>query len=561
VISINETVSGTLTTTDLRLDDGSYADTYTFNGEAGQRLNVGMSSQDVDAFLMILGPNNFQQSNDDIAPGILSAALDLNLPSTGTYTIVANTAVAEQTGQYTVSLVSLDAAPARAAPTRQPAAPRGPQAARPQPSRQQPAQQARAASGGPLRLGETVTGTLTSSDPTLSDGTHVHSYQFNGAAGQRVAIVLESGAFDSVLLVTGPNGYQQMNDDASPQTFNSRLDLTLPTAGTYTIAANTVQAGATGAYRMSVTGAGGPAAGPPPPPPSTASARQGAQQPAAVGQSAPGRITLGQTITGALASSDRTLNSNTHVHAYQFTGQAGQRITVTMDSTSVDSRLVVSGPNNFSQINDDASPQTLNARLDLTLPVAGTYVIGATTAVANQTGPYSLTIARTGSQTTGRNPPQQPARQQAAGRQPARQQGFNAAAECPPMPEGANPNIQGRRLASGGPIRFDEPVCGRLQQGDQALDDGSFVDVYTIDLQPAGQYGYQAILQVEGFEPNVIVLPPGNNQSAVEVMPISSGISLNAAITVHTGGTYRIAVNSMTAGSGRYRFRVVRTAD
>lgn len=430
-------INGTLTSSDPKLDDGTYVQTYTFNGQAGQRVAVTMESTVVDPYLVVIGPDNYRQTNDDIAPGNLTAGLELTLPATGTYTIAANTAVANQTGPYTLGITANNAAstgrpPARQsaappppppppAPTRQPATRQPP--ATNQPARQQPAQQVRQASGGAIRAGETVSGTLTSSDPTLSDGSHVHRYQFEGRAGQQISITLDSSAFDSVLLVSGPNNFQQANDDASSSTLNSRLDLTLPANGTYTIAANTVAAGATGAYRMSVTAGN------------------------------------------------------------------GQRAT--------------------------ASPPP---------------------------------------------PPPPPARQQPARQQPAPQTAFNASRDCPPMASGANPNTQGRRVASGGPISLDDPVCGRLQQGDQQLPDGTFADLYTINLRADGGT-YQVILTSEGFEPFTLVLPENGDASGVELMPIGSGQNLNTVVTPRVNGAFTIAINSAQPGSGRYRFRVVRTRD
>jgi Bacterial pre-peptidase C-terminal domain len=355
----------------------------------------------------------------------------------------------------------------------------------------------------------------------------------------KVGLANRSASFDSVLLVNGPNDFQQINDDANSNTLNSRLDLTLPTNGTYTITVNTVAAAATGTYRLSVTGSGGQTNAPAP-------ARPTNQSASASTTLASSAITLGQTVRGTLSNQDAATSQGNRHDLYTFSGQAGQRVTVTLNSTAFDSLLQVTGPNGFAQANDNASAGTQNSRLELTLPASGQYVITAAARRSGATGAYQ--VALTGS-------PASPA-PQAATRAPA----FNAATECMPMPSGAAANTQGRRVGNGGPISFDEPVCGRLQQGDQVLGDGTFADIYTINLTADGST-YQAILGAEGFDPFIIVMAPDSDPASVETMPIASGRNLNTVITPKVSGTYTIAVNSAQTGSGRYRFRVVRTPD
>jgi hypothetical protein len=182
-LQLGRPVNGNLSNSDMLLDDNSFADPYEFNGQAGQRVIITMNSTVVDPFLMVLGPNNFRQTHDDIAAGNLNSRLELTLPDTGVYNIIANTAVPNQTGSYTISVATAPGAGAqnRTTPAARPAPP-------PAPARQTtPA--ARQASGGPISVGQTVNGTLRTSDPTLSDGSHIHRYELQGRAGQQVSII------------------------------------------------------------------------------------------------------------------------------------------------------------------------------------------------------------------------------------------------------------------------------------------------------------------------------------------------------------------------------------
>ena len=60
------TFSGSLSSSDAVWDDDSYYDRWTFSARAGQRLVVTMESDDVDAYLRVVGRDgNTLESDDD----------------------------------------------------------------------------------------------------------------------------------------------------------------------------------------------------------------------------------------------------------------------------------------------------------------------------------------------------------------------------------------------------------------------------------------------------------------------------------------------------------------
>ena len=82
------------------------------------------------------------------------------------------------------------------------------------------------------------------------------AYSFSGTTGQRISILMTSSAFDTYLYLLNPDGsVLAINDDGGGVT-NSRIppggSLTLPTTGSYTILANSFDAGATGAYSLTL---------------------------------------------------------------------------------------------------------------------------------------------------------------------------------------------------------------------------------------------------------------------------------------------------------------------
>lgn len=79
---------------------------------------------------------------------------------------------------------------------------------------------------------------------------------------------------------------------------------------------------------------------------------------------------------------------------YQFIGQAGQAVQLTLASTSgVDPYLILELPDGTILEDDDGAGST-NARLALKLPVSGVYTVAVNTYEAEQFGDYTLVISR-----------------------------------------------------------------------------------------------------------------------------------------------------------------------
>lgn len=118
---------------------------------------------------------------------------------------------------------------------------------------------------------------------------------------------------------------------------------------------------------------------------------------AAGGICAPTPINFGQTINGALSTSD--CHSEDHyVDSYSFNGTAGQHVAIELNSAAFDTYLfLVRSDGTIVSENDDVNPPTnTNSRIPvsgyLTLPANDTYTILATSFDENVTGAYSLTL-------------------------------------------------------------------------------------------------------------------------------------------------------------------------
>lgn len=103
-ISNGEVRNGDLNQSDCRLDDNSYADFYTFNGTQGQQIQIFLSSTAIDTYLGLANESgSFVVEDDDGGEGT-NAYLNVTLPETGAYIILANSALPLQFGEYTLSL-------------------------------------------------------------------------------------------------------------------------------------------------------------------------------------------------------------------------------------------------------------------------------------------------------------------------------------------------------------------------------------------------------------------------------------------------------------------------
>jgi hypothetical protein len=105
---IDRSTSGTLEPGDRVLDaDNSLYDEHTFVAGAGYTITVDMESAAFDTFLHLRGPDGRDlQQNDDVAEGNLSSRIVMVAPTTGQYTVLANSLEAGMTGPYTLRITT-----------------------------------------------------------------------------------------------------------------------------------------------------------------------------------------------------------------------------------------------------------------------------------------------------------------------------------------------------------------------------------------------------------------------------------------------------------------------
>ena len=217
-ITAGQATRGTLSTTDGKMDNGTFTDAWVFEVGQDSEVVIALTSSSFDTYLMLASgapasDNEVIAQNDDLLGTNSGVAVAV---APGTYTALASSYVAAATGDYSITVQVL---------------PTGSDEAR------------------VLRPGSPAAGALASSDATLPDGSHYHHWTLQGNAGDQVTVTLASSDFDTYLAIHSGGDALARNDD-SDGTTNSRLEVTLPTTGAYTVVATSYGAGATGSYTL-----------------------------------------------------------------------------------------------------------------------------------------------------------------------------------------------------------------------------------------------------------------------------------------------------------------------
>lgn len=222
-ITPGQTVTGSLSSGDDQLDDGSHFDAWLFELSGPAEVEIGMRSTEIDPYISLYqghpGSYGTHIGSDDDSGGMPNALLSASL-SAGSYTIMANSFEGGETGAYELSF-----------------------------------DVASGGGGTTLVAGRSHSGELTTSDGTMNDESYFDTWTYHGSAGEAITLTMSSSDLDPFLLVfrgSFEDGEWLAEDDDSGGGLDAAVTLTLPTSGAYTVVANTFDAGQTGSYQISV---------------------------------------------------------------------------------------------------------------------------------------------------------------------------------------------------------------------------------------------------------------------------------------------------------------------
>lgn len=230
------------------------------------------------------------------------------------------------------------------------------------------------------------------------------------------------------------------------------------------------------------------------------------------GRVPPEPIRLNNTVAGRLGRNSDVLPDGSYYNAYVFEGQEGQQVAIEMASQELDSYLILLSQGNDSlYLEDDDGAGNYNARMEVTLPVDGLYVIIANSYAGGQEGRYSLRL-----------------RELAQGR-------------STPPPATASQYI----------LRQE----GQLTTGDEVATDDSLFDRYPFE----GIGGQSVTITLESGEFNTYL---ALMDAAGEILAQNNDIAANNTnsqirSTLPNTGTYYVIVNGYTLQDrGRYTLTV-----
>jgi len=106
-ISPGETITGRLQSSDDYFqDDDCYYDSYIIEAETGSMLRITQSSERIDCYLLVLGPDGRQSENDDYEADSFDSQVTVHIIERGTYEILCSS-YSPETGPYDLSIEEL----------------------------------------------------------------------------------------------------------------------------------------------------------------------------------------------------------------------------------------------------------------------------------------------------------------------------------------------------------------------------------------------------------------------------------------------------------------------
>lgn len=215
-----------------------------------------------------------------------------------------------------------------------------------------------------ISVGETITATLSSDDPALSDGSRYHLYQLQTTAGEIVTITQRSEEVDSYLLVSTDSEFvvaDFQNDDFELISRDAQISF-VGNGQTYYILANTYDEDDFGSYDLSVDN---------------------------VAALATIHLNGASTVTTQLTSDALELEDGSYYHCYALDTQPGTEYMVSLTSPDFYTYLMVASGDycgeNILYSTDDAPSITFTAESDSYYAITNALQPG-------DEGVYTLTI-------------------------------------------------------------------------------------------------------------------------------------------------------------------------
>ena len=324
---------GSLRAGDDTRTNGSYSDSYTFIADRGDSTIIDLRSGEFDTFLTVRAPNGEEFSNDDYESSFDRSLVSIPRTETGIYEVIVSSFAQGESGGYTLE-ISTDDSPLES-------------------------------------LNQQISGVLIDEDSTFTGGEYYDNYEFEGRPGQSITLDLRSDEFDTYLILRQPNGEELTNDDTDGS--NSRIEATLPEAGSYEVVVSSFAGGETGEYQLNIAEINDPGRG-------------------AATEVATNNLRIGDSVSGDLGSGDHLAENDEFRDSFYFNGNSGEAIVLDLIASDFDTVLSLQTPTGELLENDDFQGSTDQSQIQLTLQESGRYRILVSSYTSGETGDYQLSI-------------------------------------------------------------------------------------------------------------------------------------------------------------------------
>jgi len=99
-LDFGQVASGRLEEGDATPESGRFQDFYSFTGNAGQDVRIELNSDQFDTFLRVVTPDGSEIENDDHEGNTARSVVELQLPQSGRYSVIATSYREAETGTY-----------------------------------------------------------------------------------------------------------------------------------------------------------------------------------------------------------------------------------------------------------------------------------------------------------------------------------------------------------------------------------------------------------------------------------------------------------------------------
>jgi Putative metallopeptidase len=485
----NEVLPETLADGDSTYETGEFVDSYDYTFEAGQNATVVLSSLDFDPYLVVTTPSGETIVNDDYENQFGMARVDFEATESGVYTISATTYETGETGAYQIAISNVGASQ----------------------------DTVEVLEAGTYELNsenfDFQEGALEPGDTTFKTEEYFDTFSYDLInEGQTLTITLTSLDFDAFLMAESPSGETFSNDDYADGSTLARLDLPITETGTWTFYVTSSKPNETGLYEFTIMDIGD----------DTETSSPDPSNPEM----------FSDFEFGTLEDGDSTFETNEYYDVFSYDLSAGQSIVARLESDVFNTFIMAVPPTGDPISNDDEEDGVTNSLLTLDITQAGTWDFYITSSQVGETGDYVFTIADAAT---------------VAGMDTA--PADDQSTQEPVIEESSteiNPDVTVTDMTT---TKARSTNMGALASGDNTLEDGSYVDYYTVDLQ-AGQEASFGLVSAD-FETYIGVMKPSGELLELDEQQDASRSRIT--LNVEETGTWFVFVTSVSAGEeGNY---------